>query len=316
MKTILLTLLITTTASVMASTQWKDTPFWSAPVSKNFLMTLSTDSEEFQEECKKQRKRYFNQDGSMKRRISTELYIFNNTLPLPSAPFHIQDFYIDFQISDNSEDWFSLEKEVSSRGSRRNKKALPLYTVNKAYSGILLGETFNFSINITKSNFALSSVTQKLGINKTNVELVGNKKGIYLRIHGKDLACDLSSKHVRLRAQSPSYVRIKQNDFNKLEQFYHYKVAPIIKETLERKIKDRKKAAILGYRLGALIDSEFNSSLEETQNILLELFNTLFKASSLKPTQHLIVDDEYYSIVIDSSIDTGNATIEFVSEVE
>lgn len=312
MKTILialgLTQIIIGSVNGAESTKWAQGPFWKAPQYLEFSRKMIIVDQELNSNCKD----YTKFVTAYKKDIPTDSLARlidqtrkeGLTVPMQTSfkgRFEVLDIPVN-RIIENDFTAMTLESE---------SEILPMYNQVQSSTGINLNNVSAF--NVVASEDSLTAFSKKLGLEESMAVLSFSRLGkTYLEVNGSDLACDLLSKKVTLKAQLPSYVRITKEASLEIESFYNSKIAPQITEVLVRSESATIKAARLGFRLGKALeeknDGKYNDQLVEAQ--IGNLIDRLFVPKTLIPSSLLIGDDNKKGIDFTSSINGSTAVLE------
>jgi hypothetical protein len=229
-------------------------------------------------------------------------------LPLKDSPMHVREFVASFVVSSGA----YLELSYQGIASDGGEEVLPYYRQNSAITvaSLLDIDTFRFTPRPGVSSF--TSVSRRMGLSDSMLEIVRENGETLLKVHGKDMACDLLAGLARLEARVPSHVQITQEESSRLENFYNGSIGSEINKVFKNKTEsDVLKAARLGYRLGRLLEDELRSSEEVTEKHLSSMFNVLFVPKTLKPSPHMVEIGNKQIIKVKSMVDGKPITLRF-----
>jgi hypothetical protein len=259
---------------------WATTPFWTGPITTEIDVELvSVFPKDLKEQCKDFRIKLVDegkyltyQDFDRWRKYNPDL---NSDLP----------FKAYFKINNNK-----ILNNLTINDSGDN---LPFYIQNQTE------QVFNLaSIDLQKESrkVSASSLTQfgakldSANSISTTFSLTNYKYQQAIQVDGKDLACDLLEKKAGFLTSVSSNVDLTVESKNKIQEFYLDKVTPEINSVLNTNFNQALKAALIGFRVGKVLESE-QGNLEDKshENTLKKLFTNLFN-EKLERTNNWIPD--------------------------
>ncbi len=310
-KLTILLILNLTTSSLFASEEWLTTPFWTAPANKNFNVKIVVPEsyKSLPTACQQLKRLAFKRNGEIRSTLSSFSYNSINTSPLIESPIYQKEFYIDVILKDKLE-FGVLTKEVVASSTPAHKD-LPLYQYSNATSGAVITSAHSFAIETIDQDESLIEVTKKLGLDESEVEIIDNYKYTAIRVFGKDLACDLLAGKVEITAKAPGFINLAKDDYAKLENFYNFELAPLIGNVLKESGTPVLKAALLGFRLGAMLERFMQINELTTEKQMKSLIGLLFLPKELKPSSKLQFVNSNLTVLVDSQADLGDVDLTF-----
>lgn len=302
---LILTTLLTFSTSNYASIQWLKTPFWTAPIENHHKLNIDV-TDHFDSDCRRFKRTIYRANGEVRGLLRAESVDINRNLPASNAPFNVTQFYAEFDLSSQLEFGNHLiETNAEYSGTAKN---LPFYVQNKSYSGAVISLIEKLVPIVKNHEESLTHVSNTLGLSTEKIEIVENHQGVILRVFGRDLVCDLIAGHISIAAEAPGYVELDQNQYELMERFYAFELSPALDKTLKSEKSSIQKAALLGFRMGQILEENFNKSSDQRESQILELMNTLLDSHSLKPNQNLQEVGSDLMVILE-----GNAGLDIVS---
>ena len=311
-KLLLMTTLATLTSVAISSTR-VSTPLWSAPLADTISIKVETKGHQLLSTCRQLETHTYNRKGELGRWVSADSFNFRRNLPLPSASFGTEYFTEEFILSE-VEDHGRIFKFKESEPLNRNE-SLPHYHQNSATTIVPLLDYSKIVIAVANEDKSLYLASQKLGLEASKVEITRSQQGVVLRFSGKDIVCDFIKGKIKLAAEAERYVKITDNAFKSLSTFYKDEVSPIIDKTLKMEGSDQMKAALFGYRMGALLESQTKSSEKSVEAGLSLTMMKFFESKTLKPTNLIKKVNQNYEVHVHRVIKASHVNVALESEI-
>jgi hypothetical protein len=165
---------------------------------------------------------------------------------------------------------------------------LPFYTQQESVTSANLDEKTIYRINAKGGSFTSISRTLKLEDSEYNIAY--EKGEAVLKIFGKDLACDLLAGNISFEITTSSFVRINNQAYDKMMQFYLNHIQPDLSSITTPLSADDQtvKAAKLGFRFGNHIENHVAYGPRTTERQIENLMNTLFIPGTLKNSSEVL----------------------------
>lgn len=258
------------------------TPFWEAPFRKSHQIEVIADNQERLEKvCSSFSK-------AVESAVDSDDAVFLKRYleKLRKRP-HLDDWQ-----AEQFEDSFlvkleDLELVNQSEEAGDLTSSLPFYKQMNSLQIIDLDSSTKFEYVTEKDS--LSAITSKVGLELENatVEYIPNK-GMLFKVYSKDIACDLLNKKIALTSEVNSHVRPDKTELTKIEKFYQHGFMKEFSKVLKLQISDRKKAFLLGFRLGnMLIQNAESNERALIEKDFLNLLGLLLKEDSMSVSRRV-----------------------------
>lgn len=165
---------------------------------------------------------------------------------------------------------------------------LPFYTQLESVTSANIDEKTFYLINAKGGSFTSISRALKLEDSEYNIEY--ERGGAVLKIFGKDVACDLLAGSISFEITTSSFVRINNQAYDKMMQFYLNYIQPDLSSITTPLSPDNQtvKAAKLGFRFGSHIEKQAANGTKTTERQIENLMNTLFIPGTLKNSPEVL----------------------------
>lgn len=289
------------------------TDFWSAPMESEHVLDLSI-TKDISSTCAQFTKRVFNQDGEIRGFLSARSFLRNRSLPAIDAPIDVNDFYVDIDLGDHLEFGNHLVEVTSSNNEKAKSKSLPYYYQYKATSGAVVSQLEDLKIELLDENMSLIKAARELEVAPSEIEIISKGSKSFLRLFGRDAACDFMNGKIVFSGRAPGFINVDEKEFQKMERFYNFKLAPTIKNVLGKKKSDFKKSALLGFRFGKILEDESKNYNGATDKQIEELMEVFFQTNSLKPSSNLLDIEGDFSIKLEGQTGIEKVNVKFMSK--
>ena len=257
---------------------WIATAFWKAPQIREFSPVLRADkAETLIKSCQ-------------------EYQLRTETLTLPGE----EDLVVRYRSSDSlsSDGTFvakfyisQLEESYQIKSDfliDKSSEKLPFYTQIEAVTSVNIDEKTNYFINVAAGSF--TALSRSLNLEDSAYDLEFERGLPIIKIYGKDLACDLFAGRISFEITTSAFVRIKNDAYEKMMEFYLNKIQPDLSTITAPGSSDSRilKAARLGFRFGNHIKDNTDIDTKAIDSQIDNLMNTLFIPGTLKNSAEVL----------------------------
>lgn len=289
MKALTLSLVLVTLSAhaQAAEIQWAKGPFWQAPQINEITKTMISSDKELVESCKSYKRLV---DNAVQREITDytiQRFERARTAPLPSSMGIA--FETSFVLSDLDNGYIiESESHVANASKDKGEESLPLYTQEKAITGVYVNNLTDIKINAASNS--LTAFSRQLGLKDSKVSILHSKGKVVVVAEGRDVACDLLMKQASLTSDLPSYVRLPEEAAKEIVNFYYFKVSPLIASAINKPGDSSMiKAAKLGFRLGKVLEEKTDRIGDELlEKQIANIMDLSFVTKTLNPSSKLI----------------------------
>lgn len=312
MKALTLSLVLLTFSAQAQEVEWAKGPFWKAPQIKEMTKTMTSLDKELVESCEQYKKLV---ESASQREISDYFkrrFEDFRTLPLPSSMR--ETFQTSFAINDLDQGYYIESDWVVVKGSNeKNADILPMYTQEKAITGISLDDIVDIKVNASANS--LTAFSRSLGLTDAKSYLSRSRGKVIIVVEGRDLACDLLTKKAKLEKDLPSNVRLDEKASEEMAQFYYNKISPAINSAISKTNDSLTlKAAKLGFRLGKVLEEKAERIDDEVlEKQITNIMELAFIPKTLNPSSYLVDSDK--KKVMNVTSNTKGNKVKFILEV-
>lgn len=293
------------TAHSSENLKWVKSPFWKAPQSLEFHRRIKIVDKELINNCTNYNRfveAYKNSEVTSSLARTVDDYRKEGLTMQKSFKGRFEVLDVPFGRI--------LENEYSAENDSSNE-ILPMYNQSKSITSINLTNIKEFEFVAMEDSMV--GFSRRLGLINSTAILTTNRSGkLIIEVNGSDLACDLLTKKVVLKAGIQSFVRITEEASQEMNKFYNSKLAPQLVDVLAKADSIQVKAARLGFRIGKLLEEKNDGKLDNLQieGQMGNLMNLLFVPKTLSPSS-LLLTQENNRKAIDflSSVNGATATI-------
>jgi hypothetical protein len=251
-----------------AEIEWVTTPFWTAPKKQSVVIELvPADRNKLEKSCKEFKKRL---DGEI---TPYDVDIFNS--------YRMKDYSSDDEkfkaIFFAQSAPFEVSADVSTEGEK-----LPFYTQVSSNQTLIFTNETTFVAKGSADSYTSTAAALKLGKSPVYFESFRNQDAIV--IEGKDVACDLLNNKSQLESSVSTHVEIGDDAKQSLNNFYLDKVLPNVNDVFKNRASEGStiKAALLGFKLGKVLEERSNNDEKQTISQLKSIFGVLFAQNTLE----------------------------------
>lgn len=285
MKKITPILMLLFVNSASAELKWVRGPFWKTVYENNFSLQMTHSNNELNDECSYFENLVRDTDGNLTD-IDNETFKMIDSMTLPGDMVN-HTFQHDFKVVIPSSlavatDLQNVPVISSLVKTEAALDVLPDYTQLPAEIR-LLDQSFSNTPLLKKEANGLSKLAEKLFVNLKNPKFVRAGSNLFLRVTSKAHACDLLSGKLTLKLMAQAQVKITLDSQVDLQTGYS-KIEKASIDLMTKSKNPKVRAALFGFRMGGLLESENKHDSTQIENRMLALLEQLFDADSMNPS--------------------------------
>ncbi|AZZ36905.1 hypothetical protein CIK05_08915 [Bdellovibrio sp. qaytius] len=266
-----------------AELKWVRGPFWKTVYENSFTAQLVNSDKEIIKECAEFENMVWDKYGKPTG-IDAELFSSIDTMTLANDMMN-ESFQLDFKVALAPN--LTVATQLQTRpdilamvNTEAQLDVLPNYT--QLPSEIkLLPQTFKNLPNIITSNSqSLSNAAIRLHTALKPIQVIHTGAEVYVRVQSKALACDLLNDKALIQLNALAEVKISGDSEVKLQTSYN-EIKSTSLNLINFTVNPILRAALFGFRIGAILEKSGKYDNEETEKRMLALLNHLFDAKNM-----------------------------------